>query len=81
MREQQNTEISEVSFVWKRYRRAEHNGKFDISNTGCKPDQVTPEQPGADNRDDETTTGFLEQRIQFERASSEIIRLSVPLSR
>lgn len=48
-----------------------------ISNIRCKSDGVTSEQPGADNRDDETTTGFLEQRIQFESTSSEIICLSL----
>lgn len=48
-----------------------------------EPDEVTPEskQPGADNRDDETTTGFLAQRIQFKSAFSEIIRPALPSGR
>lgn len=55
-----NTEISEVSF--DKVSAAARITESPISNTRYGARGVTPERPGANNRDDETTTGFLGSR-------------------
>lgn len=53
--------MREVSFD-KVSARTAYNGESPISNIRYGVRGVTPLRPGANNRDDETTTGFLESR-------------------